>query len=201
MTELTFEHEGHVYRYGGRVVPGVTSVLEPLQFLDGVPWAVLEAAREFGTHVHLACHLYNQDELDIATLDDALMPYLKGWIAFLSETGFVVTASEKRVYHRQIGYAGTADTLGEWQRTSWVVDIKSGVVPPTIGLQLAAYQQAAADTSAMRPKRRLCVQLTGNGDYKLHEQKDPSDFHYFLSALNVHNFRQRRKPANVREYA
>lgn len=193
---LHFEAERHVYRYNGRVVPGVTSVLEPLQFLDGVPWAVLEAAREFGTHVHLACHLYNQDELDIATLDDALVPYLQGWTAFLNETGFVVTASEERVYSK-IGYAGTADAFGDWQNTSWVVDIKSGVVPDTVGAQLAAYQQAAI----IRPRRRLCVQLTGNGDYKLHEQKDLADFSLFTSALNIYNYRQKRKPVHVREYA
>lgn len=197
MADLEFDAESHTYRFGGRVVPGVTRVLEPLQMLQGVPWAVLEAAREFGTNVHLACHLWNQDELDIGALDDALLPYLSGWIAFVRESGFVVRASEQRVYHRQICYAGTGDAFGDWQRTSWVVDIKSGIVPDTVGLQTAAYQQAMDP----RPKRRLCVQLTGNGQYKLHEQKEASDFHYFLSALNVFNFLQKRKAANVREYA
>lgn len=193
---LEFDAETHTYRYGGRVVPGVTSVLEPLQYLDGVPWAVLEAAREFGTNVHLACHLWNQNELDLRALDPALLPYLRGWTRFLEESGFIVTASEQRVYNK-IGYAGTADAFGTWQGTTWVLDIKSGVVPDTVGPQLAAYQQAALD----RPRRRLCVQLVGDGEYRLHEQKDLGDFQMFLSALNVYKFLQKRKPVNASEYA
>lgn len=194
---LTFEAETHTYRYGSKVVPGVTSVLQPLQMLQGVPWDVLEAAREFGSHVHLACHLWNIEQLDLKALDKALCPYLAGWIAFLDETGFIIRRSETPVHNKKIGYAGTPDVDGDWQRTSWVVDIKSGVVPVTVGPQLAAYQQALDP----RPRRRLCVQLTGDGRYKLHEQKDLADFHTFLSALNIYNFLQKRKPAHVDEYA
>lgn len=194
MAELEFDARTHTYRHGGRVVPGVTSVLEQLQYLDGVPWAVLEAAREFGTNVHLACHLWNQGILNVEALDPALKPYLADWIAFLNETGFYVTASESRIFHQTFRYAGTADAFGTWQKTSWVVDIKSGAVPDTVGPQLAAYQQAAI----MRPRRRLCVQLTGHG-YKLHEQKDLSDFALFTSALNLYRYRMKRKPASVSE--
>jgi hypothetical protein len=197
MAELTFEPDGHIYRCDGRVVPGVTAVLEPLQYLEGVPWAVLEAAREFGTHVHIACDLWTRHMLDLESLDPALLPYLQGWIAFLAESGFVVTASEQRVHNRKLGYAGTADAFGTWKGTSWVLDIKSGVVPPTVGMQLSAYQMAADPI----PRRRLCVQLTGDGHYKLHEQKNLADFNLFKSALNIFQFRQRRKPADVHDYA
>lgn len=194
---LQFDAERHIYTCNGRVVPGVTSVLEPLQFLDGVPWAVLEAARDFGSNVHLACHLFNTDKLDEAALDPALKPYLDGWIAFLNESGFHVMASEAQVHSRVFGYAGTADAFGTWQNTSWVVDIKSGVVPDTVGAQLAAYQHAAR----LRPRRRLCVQLTGDGRYRLHEQKDLSDFALFQSALNIYRYRMKRNKAHVRECA
>lgn len=193
---LDFDAESHTYRYAGKLVPGVTSVLEPLQMLQGVPWAVLEAAREFGSHVHLACDLWNKKQLDVAALDPALIPYLRDWQWFLKETGFEVLRSEEPVYHAQLKYAGTPDAIGNMRGTSWVIDIKSGVVPCTVGPQLAAYQQA----SDPRPRRRLCVQLTGNG-YKLHEQKDLGDFHTFLSALNVYKFLQKRKPVDVNEYA
>lgn len=193
---LEFDAEHHIYRYEGRIVPGVTSVLEPLQMLQGVPWAVLEAAREFGNHVHLACHLWNKGVLDVTALDPALIPYLRDWQLFIKETGFEVATSETPVYHKQMKYAGTPDSVGNMRGTSWIVDIKSGVVPCTVGPQLAAYQQA----SDPRPRRRLCVQLTGSG-YKLHEQKDLADFHTFTSALNVYRFLQKRKPVNVSEYA
>lgn len=189
---LTFEAEGHMYRYKGQVVPSVTQILEPLQYLQGVPWEILEAAREFGVHVHLACHLWNSGELDEETLDPALAPYLADWKQFLSETGFFLTGSESRVFNKLHKYAGTADAFGNWKGTTWVLDIKSGVVPSTVGAQLAAYQQAASD----RPRRRLCVQLTGHG-YKLHEQKDLSDFSLFTSALNCYRHNQKHHPRSL----
>jgi hypothetical protein len=193
---LTFEAEKHIYRFDGRIVPSVTQVLEPLQHLDGVPWAILEAAREFGSHCHLACHLWNIDALDFDALDPHLVPYVMGWCKFLNETGFKVTESETPVHHAEIGYAGTPDCLGTWQNTTWVVDIKSGVVPCTVGPQLAAYQHAAN----LRPRRRLCIQLMPN-EYRLHEQRDLGDFHIFLSALNVYKFLQKRNNAHVEQPA
>lgn len=193
---LDFDAETHTYRFAGKSVPGVTSVLEPLQMLQGVRKDVLDAAREFGQHVHLACDLWNKKQLDVAALDPALIPYLRDWQQFLKETGFVVMTSEQPVYHAQLQYAGTPDCTGTMRETTWIVDIKSGVVPCTVGPQLAAYQQA----SDPRPRRRLCVQLTGNG-YKLHEQKDLGDFHTFLSALNIYKYLQKRKPVHVDEYA
>lgn len=197
MNELTFEPEGHVYRFGGRVVPSVTQVLEPLQMLQGVPWALLESAREFGTHVHLACHLWNKGELDQDALDPALAPYLAGWISFLKETGFVIYHSEHRVYHRTLRYAGTADAFGTWNESAWVIDIKSGIVPGTVGAQLAAYSQASNYPRA----KRLCVQLSADGLYRLHPQKDPSDFALFTSALNVWKYLNKRSSSRVHEHA
>jgi hypothetical protein len=62
---LTFDEASHTYRVGGEVWPGVTSVLEPLQFLDGIPWAVLEAARKFAERVMLAA-TGDQERLEMA---------------------------------------------------------------------------------------------------------------------------------------
>lgn len=188
---LTFEAEGHVYRYKGAVVPSVTTVLQQLQYLQGIPWEVLEAAREFGTHVHQACHLLNQGDLDEDSLDPALVPYLNGYKRFLSETGFVVTGSEILVYNQTARYAGQLDFTGSFRGTTWVVDIKSGVVPSTVGAQVAAYQ--AALQSSMKPRRRACLQLLPD-DYKFIEQKDVSDFSLFLSALNCYRHNQKHNP-------
>jgi hypothetical protein len=200
---LTFEQETHTYRYGERVIPSVTQILQPLQglqaWIDGARseyersrrLAILEAASDFGTNVHLACHLFNIGELDEAALDPSLAPYLAGYKLFLSETGFVVTGSEVRVLDKLKRYAGTCDLYGLWKNTTWAADLKSGIVPTTVGAQLAAYQEAAPE----RPRRRLCIQLKPNA-YKLHECKEVSDFSLFNSALNVHQFQQIHKLRN-----
>ena len=200
LAELSFQPDTHTYRFGNRVVPSVTQVLEPLQQLQGVSRETLALAQEFGTHVHLACHLHNVGELDRDALDPHLAPYLDGWIQFLSQTGFRVTYSEHRVYHARLAYAGTADVIGIWNRETCVIDIKSGQVPGTVGAQLAGYQ-VALTYDGIQASRRLCVQLTGDGGYKLHPQKDPSDWALFTSALNVYRYLNKRTPAHVDEYA
>jgi hypothetical protein len=179
---LTFDRAGHVYRYGGRVVPSVTQVLGMLQDFSNIDPDLLERSAEFGKHVHAMIDLETRGELDEEALDGELLPYLNQWRLFLRESGFKVTASEKQIYHPILGYAGTCDTL-IGQQTSWVLEVKSGAVPRSVGAQLAAYQQALSP----KPRRRLCLKLTAN-DYRLHECKDPRDFSLFVSCLNVWRF-------------
>lgn len=191
ITGLDFQEDGHIYRYKGAIVPGVTTVLQQLQYLQGIPWEVLEAAREFGTHVHQACHLYNQKDLVEEELDQALVPYLDQYKRFLSDTGFVVIQSELLVYNETARYAGQLDFTGNFRGTTWVVDIKSGVVPSTVGAQTAAYQGAIPVAS--RPKKRACLQLSAT-DYRFIEQKEFGDFSLFLSALNCYRHNQKFNP-------
>ena len=112
---LNFDAHTHTYTdHGGRVVPGVTSVLEPLQLYDFednpfITPEVLIRARDFGRNVHLAVHLFNMGVLDETALDAPLVPYLAGWKAFLFETGCVITHSEQMVHHTRYGYAGMLD--------------------------------------------------------------------------------------------
>ena len=181
---LTFDAGTHEYRYAGRVVPSVTQVLSILSASDFtyVDQELLEAARNRGKHVHAAIDLDNRGELDEESLDPQLLPYLTQWRAFVRDTGFNVTASEQRVYHPTLRYAGTIDT-GIWQDAHWVLDIKTGAVPRTVGPQTAAYQQALTP----KPRRRLCLQLTDH-NYRLRELKDAADFSIFTSCLNIWRF-------------
>jgi hypothetical protein len=179
--ELTFDAGAHEYRYAGRLVPSVTQVLSILSTsaLEYVDDAVLEAARRRGQHVHAAIDLDNRGELDEEALDPELAPYLAQWRKFLADTGWTVTASEQRVYHPTLHYAGTIDT-GVWQKAHWVIDVKTGAVPRTVGPQLAAYQHALTP----KPRRRLCLQLLPD-KYRLRECKHLADFSIFTSCLNI----------------
>jgi hypothetical protein len=181
---LTFDAATHVYRYGGRVVPSVTQILGMLNDFSSVPPEKLARAANFGRHVHAAIDLDNRGELDEESLDPRLLLYLKQWRRFLDETGFIVTGSESLVYNRRLKYAGTLDVSGTWRDASWVVDVKTGAVPKSVGPQLAAYQHALDPA----PKKRLCVALTGD-NYKLIPCEDPSDFSIFQSALNIWRFK------------
>jgi hypothetical protein len=179
---LQFDAESHIYRFNGRIVPSVTQILSILNDFSMVDPERLEASADFGRNVHAAIDLDNKGELDEEALDGELLPYLNQWRLFLRESGFKVTASEQRIYHKAMGYAGTCDTL-VGQNTSWVLDIKTGAIPRTVGAQLAAYQHALEP----RPRRRLCLALTAN-NYSLRECKSLADFSLFQSCLNIWRF-------------
>jgi hypothetical protein len=182
---LQFDAEQHRYFLGDRELPSVTAVLGLLERFEGVPAATLEAAREFGVHVHLACDLDNRGLLDEASLDPALAPYLVGWRKYRAESGIALLGSEVRLYDERLGYAGTCDVVGELNGQRAVIDIKSGAVPRTVGAQTAAYAHA------LGVRRRYCVQLLPN-DYRATALKDPADWSVFVSCLNILNWRTRK---------
>ena len=191
---LTFDPFLHEYRFAGVRVPSVTQVLDPLLELWRVPEAVLKAAADFGTNVHLACHLWNLGQLDPASLDGPLVPYLTGWQRFVAATGFRLSLSEPKVYHSKLRYAGGPDCVGvlpaKGRDRLALIDWKSGVVPITVGPQTAAYAAALEDQFDLKVQRRVCVQLTAEEPfYRVIPLDDPSDLSLFVSALNVHNFK------------
>ena len=197
---LQFDEATHTYTVGGEKWPSVTTILDPLLELDGIPRAALEAAAQFGHHVHLATDLYDKGTLDEDALDPHLKPYLAGWKAFLRESGAVVLASEVRVSDRMLKVAGTLDKLVRWKfNRRYILDIKtSAVVPWTVGMQTAGYRELYADTFCtslpVEPlsATRLCVHLKPEGVYKLYVLDDSRDRNDFISAVNFHNMRKRR---------
>lgn len=192
---LDFDPAAHVYTLNGRRVPSVTQILDPLNVLDGIPWSVLEAARVFGNYVHAACHLYNLGTLDWDSMDDVLASYVRGYVRFLTDSGFVVIASEERVASVKIQYAGTLDLRGVMpgkRPRRIIADIKStATLPRTVGPQTAAYDAAYCEASGEKQHERYCLHLKPDG-YTWAPLKDGrrvQDFTLFLSALNIHRFR------------
>jgi hypothetical protein len=102
------------------------------------------------------------------------------------ESGITVIASEEQVYHPVLGYAGTVDAVAVGGRPEerWVIDVKTGWLPRTVGAQLEAYRQALG----LKKARRMCVKLEADC-YRLSECKGASDFSLFQSCLNVWRFK------------
>lgn len=186
---LTFDEPSHTYRVDGRVWPSVTQALDRYAGLEHVHPEVLRRAAEFGTHVHAACHLFNEERLDWAALDPALVGHVQGWERFLQDTGAVVLSSECRVVSRRHGFAGTLDARVAWGRSNRLIDIKTATsLPRTTGPQTAAYAEAWQEMTRERLRDRYCVQLLGEGRYQLHRLNDPRDWERFKAALVVHNW-------------
>ena len=180
---IRFDPDSHTYWLGSVRVPSVTQILGVITDFSMVDPEVLAYKAQLGTAVHLATELYDAGTLDPASIDPVVEPYLDAWVRFLSETGFEVDAIEQRVFHPAHIYAGTLDRTGRLDGRTAVLDIKtSAALMPSVGPQLAAYQEAlAAGEQKTRPERRLAVQLKPDGTYRLKEYSDPADWAAFLS--------------------
>ena len=192
--DLTFDGPTHTYYFKGRRVPNVTLALKMLLNYSRIPPDVLERARIEGVHIHRMAELYFKRDLDEDSLPDWLRPRLAALKAFEQETGFVVEATEKRVYHPGHFFAGTLDLAGELsglkKKGRAIIDIKRSLYAgPVVGYQTAAYQEAenAERRRTKQPKiqHRFALQLQPNGRYKLTEYGDPGDFHVFLACLTL----------------
>lgn len=198
---LTFDPVAHKYFWNGDPVPSVTTLLAPLYDFSFVDPEVLKAKGMLGTAVHLACELHDQDNLDVESVDPAVLPFLDAWIKFRAERDFTPTLTEQQVYHPQLRYAGTLDRTGMLDKKMGVIDIKTGASTPVHGMQLAAYSEALrADPTWDGPKQltRWIVQLKADGTYAAAQYTDTADWSAFVGLINLaawkrkHNIKEKK---------
>lgn len=194
-SELQFDASSHTYTRAGRTLPSVTTVLDDqLREMDGIPEHLVKTAGEFGQHVHQACNLFNRGQLDWKSLDPKLEPYIRAFKKFRVDTSVRILASEQRVHHPTLGYAGTLDILGLLPLRSrpTVFDVKSSeVLPRSVGAQTAAYREAKVASGQAIDPTRYAVHLKSDGTYELKKLTSPADWNLFLSCLNVYKFRRK----------
>lgn len=183
---LSFDEASHTYRFSGRVVPGVTSVLKPLQDFSGIPPAVLAAKADLGRRVHFACQLHDEDDLDESSVQEDVAPYLAAYRRFLLESGAVILENERKVFERSLMYAGTIDRVLRINQEVMLVDLKTSISTPlSAGPQTAAYKRALND---VRVTSRAALRLKPDGSYRLDALNDANDFSVFIACLTLRNF-------------
>ena len=182
---LTFDEHTHTYCLDGAVIPGVTQVLAPLTDFSAVPGDVLAAAAKFGKSVHKATELDDLGQLDMRTLSEPLVPYLRAWQKFCAEHEAMWLHIEHPVFHDTLRYAGTVDRIGSVDGNTAVLDVKSTArLYPAVGPQLAAYQKAATNRGIVTT-HRYSVLLKPDGTYDLHCHSNGADFSVFASLLTL----------------
>jgi len=183
MNEVTID-ENHVYHTAdGRVVPGVTSIIRAAGLM-GDTSHYTEYARERGKAVHAAVEMYEQDDLDPASLHPDIVPYLDAWIKFKRETGYKSETQEQIIYNPANQYAGMLDQTGLIKGYTCVLDLKTGVYSHWWALQTAAYNAVA------KCKKRFSLELHNDGKYKLTEHTDKRDLQRFLACLTIAGTKQ-----------
>jgi len=196
MDRLTFDEATHTYRLDNIMVPSVTQILKPLtsEELAGVDPEILAKAGRLGTAVHQMTALHDQGDLDVEELHEALVPYLSAWISFKKQAGFKSECIEQMCWSDKYRYAGTVDRVGFIGNDCVLLDIKTGTkVPDSIGVQLAAYAMAWNESMIPKIKKRLSVQLKGDGKYRMDWWTQKDDWNVFLALLQIKNWKISRR--------
>ena len=191
---IDFDPVEHIYTHNGVAVPSVTQILAPLADFEHVPWDRLQAAADFGRNVHTAVEYLIAGTLDWTDLDDALLPYVKAADKWLALNNPTIIATEQRVYHERLRYAGTVDLVCEIRARTRdhveVIDWKSSAVMPiqTVGPQTAAYSNSLPID---RARKRRAVLLQPNGEPKDYPLTNANDWSIFTSCLNIHKWKNK----------
>lgn len=178
---LLFAERQHQYfldpRENRRELISVTKTFEIA--LDGTLgeeyWT--EEARLRGSHTHQAILYHSQRDLDVSSLHPIVAPYFAGYLRFVADCQPEILHAEQPIFDEPAGYAGTFDLLchlnGPYRTPGAgvldLVDVKSGTVPWTVGMQLAAYKRAVQLAYPGNFIRRWALHLRADGTYKLDE--------------------------------
>ena len=186
---LEFDEREHRYRLmpSGVILPSVTQIIDTVfPFIDR--GEVTERARQFGSAIHKAIELDIKGTLDMVTLDEALMPYLKQWWKVISHLDILTTQckTEQMLWSKKYRFSGRIDIVEKR-----IMDIKSGQPSPTHRIQASAYRHLWQITYKQKMPKAIVIYL--NGEDKMPEivEEQPSDFTTFLSCLEIYNFKKK----------
>lgn len=173
--DIAYDPETHESRApDGTEIPHVTGILTAVgvkkNFADLASVAprvrkAVELAAMRGSAVHADCHAYDNDDLDWATVDPRVRPYLDAWVVARERLGLVPVEDgrERRVYHSRLRYTGFLDGIFRFpDGTLGLGDIKTGDPEDSAThLQTVAYLSAWADMhpGGEIPTRRFAVRL------------------------------------------
>lgn len=164
----------HIYTVEARQLISSTQILHRAGIVDDRFYT--EYGRDRGSLVHTTLEYEDRGELDEATLDPRLRPYLDAYRQFKHEAGVEAwDGIELRLADLTKGYAGTIDRLGAFG----LLDFKSGTPEPWIRLQLALYAMLAEANGLIPSARRVKrwgLFLRSDGTYRLEPYTDPQDF-------------------------
>lgn len=172
MSALVFNAIAHTYTTASGVrLPSVTEILRETRIsadFEAIAQSspemarTIELKRHIGSSLHADAHAFDDDDLDWATVDPRVAPYLEAWARYREDSGLVPLTRERIVHHPSLHYAGTLDGIFRTPAGREVlVDIKTGD-PDDAGCryQTAGYQLAyAIDHPKQAIAERWAVQL------------------------------------------
>jgi len=184
----------HEYRWKGRILPSITTVLQAagLYNLPPVEQDVLNLAAERSRRVHWITVRMDRG-LPGAEPSAAVRGYLDAYHNFCDAHVFTPHDSftECPLCDPQLEIAGTPDRAGYLNGGGAVLDLKTFPQREAVtGIQLAGYRHLLRVNGFQAP-RRVSVHLQPNGRFQVEEYRDFGDEAAFLAALNLYRWRMR----------
>lgn len=188
--ELTFDEFSHTYRLNELIIPSVTTVMKLLSddFYRSVDQDVLERAAKRGTAIHNAVE--NYAKFGIEDIPPAYSGYFRGFREWWELQKPEVLATECRVYHKILRYAGTADLLCVIGGRVTLVDYKSSaqVNSKLCAVQLEGYDRAF-ESHGVKIEDRLILHLSRDGKYAaVPFQRSTKCWSVFSALMTVRNY-------------
>lgn len=194
--ELVFDEEKHLYRLNGRIIPSVTTLMKPLSqsYYYGIDEDVLNKAAYRGTSVHNAIENFIRFGVDdISQEYKGYFDAFKKWYAHWNPE---VLATESRVYHKFLMYAGTTDLACIIQNKTVCIDFKTSATinKALTGVQLEGYSQAYTSHGIVFDQKAI-VHLKNDGTYAMewHDKNDHESLKVFSALITLHSHLQKYK--------
>lgn len=164
---LRLDDEAHRAFLGDRELVRATTALTDVGIIDDRWFSSDGLAR--GSRVHAAsAAFFGQRQRFDEGLTFGDLPYWRGLLRFVDETGFLAQRVEQEVYDEAEGYAGRYDLFGLLPRLSDryddLIDLKTGHAAAWVALQTMGYARRARNGKQVR---RWALELPGDGTYKL----------------------------------
>jgi len=194
--ELSFDEIKHIYRLDGQYIPSVSTVMRPLSqaLYKDVDEDVLNKAAARGTAVHNA--IENYVKFSIVDIDPQWDGYFRAFRSWWKETNPTCLATECRVYHKALRYAGTADMPVVIGNERILIDFKTSasVNKMLTGVQLEAYAKAY-ESHGLSFDGKAVLHLKSDGKYGWHyyPKNDLENWEVFGALMVVYNHIQKYK--------
>lgn len=164
---LTFDEVPHTYRLDGRVIPSVSTIMEPLRqaHYSGISEKTLRNAADKGSAVHNSIEAWLKYEIeDVPPEHYGYFAAFKDWWSYRTP---LYIGSEVRMYHRILEYAGTGDLLCKLTDKVTLVDYKTTytISEMLCGVQLEAYAQALS-SHKFDVDEKMILHLKKDGTWK-----------------------------------
>ena len=160
------------------------------------------AARDIGHETHYWIEEYinssikNPNEVDwkLGSLGDKAKNAVKAFLKWEASHDIVWMGSEKKVYSKEYGYAGTIDAIAMINGKYCIVDFKtSAKIYKESYVQLSAYAQAVEEIHGKPVDLAVVLRLDKEEDKYQEAAFIPSDyFHVFLMAMQMKKFQSTR---------